>query len=91
MYVEKATEMTFVRKMRAYNVDEIDGWSSDERRGITVWAIIVLRFRFKNRLHLKTRWKDGLLDGRKYKGSKPRQKNIFENIPAEPTSWIIRI
>ncbi len=25
IYVEKAAEMTFVLKMRAYNVDEIDG------------------------------------------------------------------
>jgi hypothetical protein len=28
MYVEKAAEMTFVRKMCAYNVDEIDTWKS---------------------------------------------------------------
>ncbi len=28
MYVEKAAEMTFLWKMRAYNVDEIDTWKS---------------------------------------------------------------
>ncbi len=29
MYVEKAAETTFVRKTRAYNVDEIDTWSDE--------------------------------------------------------------
>jgi len=31
MYLEKAAEITFVQKTRAFYVDEIDGWSRDDR------------------------------------------------------------
>jgi len=32
MYVEKAAEMTFVRKIRKQNVDEIDTWGQIHHR-----------------------------------------------------------
>ena len=39
-------------------------WSSGERHGLTIQAMVLGRG-FESRLHLKTRWKDGPLDGRK--------------------------
>ena len=38
-------------------------WSSGQRRGLTIQAMVLGRG-FESRLHLKTRWKDGPLDGR---------------------------
>ena len=39
-------------------------WSSGERSGLTIQAMVLGRG-FKSQLHLKTRWNDGPLDGRK--------------------------
>ena len=39
-------------------------WSSRERHGLTIQAL-VLGGGFESRFHLKARWKDGPLDGRK--------------------------
>ena len=39
-------------------------WSSGEGQGLTIQAMVLGR-EFESWLHLKTRWKDGPLDGRK--------------------------
>ncbi len=50
-------------------------WSSGKRLGLTIRAMVLGRG-FKSRLHLKTRWKERLLDGRKssvkIKAAKPK-------------------
>jgi len=57
-------------------------WSSGERRRLRIWPIVLGRG-FNSRLHLKTRWKDGPLDGtesnekiKAAKGGKPHQKKL---------------
>jgi len=43
MYIEKAAKMTFVRKMRAYNVDEIDGMTLKKQSEYSVRPLIESR------------------------------------------------
>ena len=62
-------------------------WSSGERCGLTIQAMVLGRG-FESRLHLKTRWKNGPLDGRKIMkedkcsqmGQVTPKKNILKNI-----------
>jgi len=60
-------------------------WSSGEYRGLTILVMVIGRG-FKSQLHLKTRWKDGSLDGGKSnekikaaKWGKPHEKIFFKD------------
>ena len=50
-------------------------WSSRERHGLTIQAL-VLGGGFESRFHLKARWKDGPLDGRKITKDKKTARQV---------------